>query len=154
DVVLAGPDDGVLRLAERSSARLGGLELGDGRVPGLQGAGDQVLGDRGYVVGVVDGLDALPRELERRLHGVRSCITGGHAGIDGQERQSAQDDDPLSGPASEGPHAFPPELRDCCNWEARLAAPLRGVAMRRGYGVASKLDPATPRNTCARISPR
>src|SRR4029453_16528707 len=52
DVVLTGPHDGVLGLAVRS--RVGRcLELGDGRVPGLQSTGDQVLGDPGYIVSVV-----------------------------------------------------------------------------------------------------
>ena len=110
DVVLAGPHHGVLRLAVGRGA-LRRLELGDRQVPGLQGPGNQVLGDGRYVVAVVDGLDALSRDLERRFHRVWPRITGGHTGIDGQERERAEDDDPLSGPASEGPHAIPPELR-------------------------------------------
>jgi hypothetical protein len=34
-------------------------------------------------------------------------MTAGHTGIDGQERERAEHDDPFSGPASEAPHAFP-----------------------------------------------
>ena len=39
----------------------GRLELRDGQVPALERPRDQVLGDLGYVVGVVDRLDPRPR---------------------------------------------------------------------------------------------
>ena len=107
DVVLAGPHHRVLRLAVGRGVGTGGFELGDGQVPSLQGTGDQVLCDLGYVVGVIDGLDTLPRESECRFHGVRTCVTGGHAGIDAHERERAEDHNPFPGPPSEAPHVFP-----------------------------------------------
>ena len=57
DVALAGPHDGILRLAAGGGRGSRRLEPGDGRVAGLEGARDEALGHGRDVIGVVDGLD-------------------------------------------------------------------------------------------------